>query len=403
MLYLEKHSKYFKRQSFNFYQYKIEHANPNFNIAVNAGAGSGKTTTLVSRILFLLFTKRINNLNEIVMITFTNEAASNMKEALEERLEDLYRQTGSDVHYEYIRQISFMKIVTIPTFAKDILKQFSHYIGLSSNIDITERVVNRRGILEHCLDKTLSEYFSNPFGRLDYHKIIDFLENVWDKFNQKGIVEQELIDYLELNPDDDTLKLVVTNTLKDAEVQFTKLKFDEDFLTVADLTRFLKLLTDQQVPLHELNRNYKYLLVDEFQDTDIAQIQFIAMIAAKAKLHLTVVGDTKQSVYRFRGADSTAFTVLNEYLKELQYKKLSTSFLVENFRSSKELIEEMEEIFRYWRERELLPVDEQPMYSRQKNYMDKDQIFMLYEKEFTVDHLLEDFALMPEKKTNHTS
>lgn len=394
--YLKKYSNYLKR--FNFYQYKIEHTNPTFNIAVNAGAGSGKTTTLVSRILYLLFTKQIKNLHEIVMITFTNEAASNMKEALEERLEELYRKTGSEVHYEYIQQINFMKIVTIPTFAKDILKQFSHYIGLSAKIDITEMVVKRREILERCLDKTLSEHSTNPFGRLDYHKIVGFLENVWDKFNQKGIVEQELTHYLELNPDDDTLKLAVTNILKDAEEQFTALKFDEDFLTVSDLTRFLKLLIDQQVPLHELNKHYKYLLVDEFQDTDIAQIQFIATIAAKANLHLTVVGDTKQSVYRFRGADSTAFSVLDDYLEALQCQKLHTYHLIENFRSSKKLIEEMEKIFGRWREKELLPPNEQPMYSRQDNFMDEDQIFMLYEDEFTIDYLLEDYALMPPKK-----
>ncbi|MFD2446585.1 UvrD-helicase domain-containing protein [Bacillus sp. CGMCC 1.16607] len=394
--YLKKYSNYLK--NFNFYQYKIEHANPTINIAVNAGAGSGKTTTLVSRILYLLFTKQIKSLHEIVMITFTNEAASNMKEALEERLEELYRKTGSEVHYEYLQQINFMKIVTIPTFAKDILKQFSHYIGLSAKIDITEMVVKRREILESSLDKTILKQSTNPFGRLDYYKIIGFLENVWDKFNQKGIVEQELKKYLELNPDDDTLKLAVINTLKDAEEQFTRLKFDEDFVTVADLTRFLKILIDQQVPLQELNKNYKYLFVDEFQDTDIAQIQFIATIAAKANLHLTVVGDTKQSVYRFRGADSTAFTVLDDYLGELQCQKLYTYHLVENFRSSKELIEGMEDIFGRWREKKLLPPDEQPMYSRRDNFMDEDQIFMLYEDEFKIDHLLEDFALMPPKK-----
>ncbi|PHD33528.1 MULTISPECIES: exodeoxyribonuclease V subunit beta [Bacillus cereus group] len=396
LCYLKKYSNQLKR--FNFYQYKIEHANPTFNIAVNAGAGSGKTTTLVSRILYLLFTKQINNLHEIVMITFTNEAASNMKEALEERLEKLYRTTGSEAHYEYLQQINFMKIVTIPTFAKDILKQFSHYIGLSATIDITEMVVKRREILEHCLDATLSGHSINPFGRLDYHKIIRFLENIWDKFNQKGIVEQELTQYLGLNPQDDTLKIAVTNILKAAEEQFTTLKFDEDFLTVADLTRFLKLLIDRNVPLHELNQHYKYLLVDEFQDTDIAQIQFIATIAAKANLHLTVVGDTKQSVYRFRGADSTAFSVLNDYLEEVQCQKLHTYHLIENFRSSKKLIEGMENIFGRWRENELLPRNEQPMYSRQDNFMDEDQIFNLYTNEFKIEYLLEDYALMPSKK-----
>jgi superfamily I DNA/RNA helicase len=393
--YLKKYSN--NLEHFNFYQYKIEHANPSSNIAVNAGAGSGKTTTLVSRILYLLFTKQISGLDEIVMITFTNEAAINMKEALEERLEDLYRKTGSEVHYEYLQQISYMKIVTIPTFAKEILKQFSHYIGLSAKIKITKMVVKHREILERSLDETLSEHSDNPFGRLDYHKIIRFLESIWDKFNQKGIVKQELTNYLKINLQDDTLKLAVTNILKDAEEQFTALKFDEDFLTVSDLTRFLKLLIDQQVPLHELNDNYKYLFVDEFQDTDIAQIQFIATIAAKANLHLTVVGDTKQSVYRFRGADSTAFSVLDDYLEEFHCQNLKTYHLIENFRSSKKLIDKMEMIFMRWRKRKLLPPHELPMYSRKENFMDQDHVFKLYEKKFTIEYLLKDYALMPSR------
>lgn len=386
-------------QSFNIHQYKIEHASPTQNIAVNAGAGSGKTTTLVSRILFLLFTKQIKSLQEIVMITFTNEAATNMKEALEKRLEELYRQTGSEVHFNYLQQVNSMKIVTIPSFAKDIIKQFSHYIGLSTNINITDMVVERRRILEDCLDTTLKEDSVNPFGSLDYFKIIKFLENVWDKFEQKGIVENELSDYLKHNQVNDTLKRVVAKIIRDADQEFTNFKFNEDFLTVSDLTRFLKLLIERNVPLHELNQTYKYLLVDEFQDTDIAQIQFIATIAAKANLYLTVVGDTKQSVYRFRGADSTAFTVLNDYLKELdKNKQLYTYHLIENFRSSKELIIEMENIFSSWRKSKLLPSNEQPMYSRQENLVDKKHIFQLYNDEFTIEHLLEEYELLPPKK-----
>lgn len=394
--YIKKFQNYLEQ--FNIYQYRIEHANPKLNISVNAGAGSGKTTTLVSRILFLLFTKQVKSLGEIVMITFTNEAATNMKEALEERLENLYRKTGNEMHFRYLQQVSFMKIVTIPTFAKEILKQFSHYIGFSTKINISEMTVKRREILEHCLDNTLSSYSHNPFLNLDYHKIIRFLEIIWDKFNQKGIIEHDLSQYLENNIQDDKLKKIVTNIIKDAEEQFTAFKFDEDFLTVSDLTRFLKLLIDREVPLHKLNETYKFLMVDEFQDTDIAQIQFIAKITAQAKLRLTVVGDTKQSVYRFRGADSTAFSVLDDYLEEAQCQKLQTYYLIENFRASEILIDKMEEIFIRWRKENLLPSKEKPMYSRKENYMDKDNIFEKYENEFSIEFLLDDFKLMPPKE-----
>ncbi|AVK95632.1 ATP-dependent helicase [Lysinibacillus sphaericus] len=380
---------------FNWHQYCVEHASPKISLAINAGAGSGKTTTLVWRILYLLFTKQIDSLQQIVMITFTNEAANNMKEALEERLEKLYRSTGDPQHYAYLQEINAMKIVTIPTFAKDIIKQFSHHLGLSNNIEVSPMTVKFREILEESLDIELARHEENTFGKLAYYKITRFLESIWDKFSQKGIIEKELVRYLEKNEMDDELKLVVARILRRVDRKFTKLKFEADFLTVADLTRFLKLLNNPNVPLKDLRKNYKYLFVDEFQDTDIAQIQFIATVAKRAGLHLTVVGDTKQSVYRFRGADSTAFTVLDDYLKGSKSRKMYSFKLVENFRSSKELIEKMEEIFGKWREHELLPSSEKPMESNRENKMHLDHVFDLIDAEFTMDTMLNDYRLMP--------
>ncbi|MEG0261104.1 MAG: ATP-dependent helicase, partial [Lysinibacillus sp.] len=393
LTYIIRYKKYLT--GLNLHQYLVEHAYPKFNLAVNAGAGSGKTTTLVSRILFLLFTKEIESLQQLVMITFTNEAANNMKEALEERLEKLYRLTGDAQHYDYMQEINAMKIVTIPTFAKEILKQFSHHLGLSANIEVSQMTMAFREVLEKALDEELADHKENPFEKLAYYKITKFLESVWDKFSQKGIIESELTQYLEENSEDDELKVIVTRILSKVDKEFTDLKFDSDFLTVADLTRFLKLLIHRKVPLVELNKSYKYLFVDEFQDTDIAQIQFIATVAAQAGLHLTVVGDTKQSVYRFRGADSTAFTVLNEYLKSNKARHLTSLSLVENFRSSKELIEEMEKIFGKWRKREFLPSNERAMVSNQKNKIDQKEIFGRYDYKFSMSHMLQDFELMP--------
>lgn len=382
-------------KGFNWHQYRVEHAAPTFHLAINAGAGSGKTTTLVWRILYLLFTKQIDSLQQLVMITFTNEAANNMKEALEERLEQLYRSTGDPQHYAYLQEINAMKIVTIHTFAKDIIKQFSHHLGLSNNIEVSQRTVTFREILEESLDIELARHEENPFGTLAYYKIIKFLESIWDKFSQKGIIEKELVRYIKQHESDDELKLVVARILRRVDRKFTKLKFEDDFLTVGDLTRFLKLLNNPNVPLKDLKKHYKYLFVDEFQDTDIAQIQFIATVAKRASLHLTVVGDTKQSVYRFRGADSTAFTVLEDYLSSGSSKKVHAYNLVENFRSSKELIGKMENIFGNWREHQLLPSSEKAMESKQKNNMDLKHVFDTSDTEFSMVTMMEDYERMP--------
>ncbi|TFI49292.1 hypothetical protein E4O93_03420, partial [Diaphorobacter sp. DS2] len=88
-------------EGFNIHQYEVEHARPEENIAVNAGAGSGKTTTLVSRILYLLDTGAVESLAEIGMITFTNEAANKMEEALTKNFLERYQLTGNQRYHRY--------------------------------------------------------------------------------------------------------------------------------------------------------------------------------------------------------------------------------------------------------------------------------------------------------------
>ena len=397
---LKKYESYLK--NFNLKQYIVEHAQAKMNLAINAGAGSGKTTTLVWRILYLLFTGKVDSLKQIVMITFTNEAAGNMKVALEEQFEKIYRITGNTKHYQYLQEINAMKIVTIPSFAKDIIKQFSYYLGLSNNIEVSARIMKFREILDSVLDEELKKYTINPFGSLTYHKIIKLLEELWSKFTQKGIVASEIATYLKENQKDDQLKIIIATVLKRVDEKFNELKFDDDFLTLSDLTRFLKLLDNPRIELNELGETYKYLFVDEFQDTDIAQIQFIASITKKANLNLTVVGDTKQSVYRFRGADATAFTVLDDYLKRIDAPQMNNFNLTENFRSSRELIEEMEKIFDKWRRHSLLPSKEKQMTSKQMRKIDLKHMFNLNKNQFTTDDLMRHYNFMPknEEKPN---
>ena len=81
---VEEISKYI--DDFNFEQYKVEHQPKNTNISIEAGAGTGKTTVMIDRILYLLHTDENLNLDEITMITFTREATQNMRHKLQEKL-----------------------------------------------------------------------------------------------------------------------------------------------------------------------------------------------------------------------------------------------------------------------------------------------------------------------------
>jgi superfamily I DNA/RNA helicase len=380
---------------FNLYQFMVEHASPEEPIAINAGAGSGKTTTIVSRILYLLNIGAINSPAEVAMITFTNEAATNMENALTKELLKGYKLTGNERYHRFLQEIKKMKIATIPSFGKDILGQFGHYIGLGNSLKVSTLKIQREKIIEQYLDEVVTNSMINPFGNLKYHKAKKFISNLWDKFEQKGVVGKELEDYKKSMVEDNDLKAVIIKTIILAEEKFNEVKFDQDKLTVSDLTRYLKKLTEKTVPLEKLQNQMKYLFVDEFQDTDIAQIHFIASIASKAKLKLIVVGDVKQSIYRFRGANSTAFTVLYQYLKEFGYPKMREYGLFENFRSSRELIAEMEIHFSKWRKHMLLPQEDIPMYSRRLNDTGISNVLVKNNNSIDAKQILDRFNDLP--------
>lgn len=382
---------------FNFYQYAVEHATPDENLSINAGAGSGKTTTLVSRILFLLNTEEVKSIEEIAMITFTNEAANNMEKALTDKFLDLYKRTGNQRYHRYLQDLRRMQVMTIPTFAKFILKEFGHYIGLGEGLKVSPLQLQREKIVEKCLDETIINLeIDNPFDNLPYYKAIDMILTLWNKFQQKGVIDSDLAK--QVFEDDEYLNEVIVKTIILAEERFNDLKIANDLLTVSDLTLYLKKLIIASVPLEKLESRIKFLFVDEFQDTDIAQIQFIANIAKRAKMKLTVVGDVKQSIYRFRGANSTAFTVLNEYLDEIEHSQTKDYNLYENFRSSKDLINCMEHYFKIWRKHKLLPQKDQPMYSRKENTISqrKSDYFAHFNNEMTSEVIKNRFTELPE-------
>lgn len=382
-------------EGFNLHQYIVEHANPAENIAINAGAGSGKTTTLVSRILYLLDTGAVQNLPEIGMITFTNEAANNMEAALTKNFLERYQQTGNQRYLHYLEDIQEMRIMTIPSFGKEILSQYGHHIGLGNALRVAELKIQRDRLIDQCLDEVIADLdLGNPFGNLKYFKAKSMILDLWERLEQKGVIGKELAQY-KIEDEDRALMTVVIQTIIRAEERFNASKVDQDILTVSDLTRYLKKLTEYAVPLEKLQNQMKYLFVDEFQDTDIAQIKFIATIASRANLKLVIVGDLKQSIYRFRGSNSTAFSILNHYLTELGYPKTEGYGLYENFRSSQKLISDMEVYFSKWRRYGLLPSDDKPMYSRRKNKTVSDEVLVKVEEGISTNEILIRFRALP--------
>jgi len=132
--------------TFNYQQFLIEHSDSNLNTLVEAGAGTGKTYSMVSRIAYLCNKKigAISNIaDELAMVTFTNDAAINMKTRLKQMFLNYYVLTGKPDYLKHIEDIERTHISTIHSFALDILRKHPLYTGLGTNFKIVSNELLR--------------------------------------------------------------------------------------------------------------------------------------------------------------------------------------------------------------------------------------------------------------------
>ncbi|WP_419959487.1 UvrD-helicase domain-containing protein [Psychrobacillus sp. BM2] len=354
-------------ETFNIHQYKIEHELETADIAVMAGAGSGKTYTLVSRTLYLLNMGYIDHVYEVAMITFTNEAANNILEKLSERFMDMYEKTKDNRFMRYLEELREMNIMTIPAFAKFVLNDYGHHIGLGQNVTISALTMKKREFIEkHFNDVYLSNAY-NPsiLEGIEYYQVRDFVTAFADKLEQKGEFAENIIDKVSpTNP----FEVLIVNTLAGVEKSLNDYKQERDVLGLSDLTRYLKRLIDSARSMESLSKKFRYLFIDEFQDTDSLQIEFIVNLSVNANIPILVVGDIKQGIYRFRGANVTAFEIISKRLKESgRGRSVVEHSLVKNYRTAKDVLIKIEDIFSNWRKIGHLTNDEPMKSTRPKS------------------------------------
>lgn len=392
---LEKLKSIGKNANCNIFQYEVEHFSPNDDLIISAGAGSGKTHTLISRTLFLLDKGYVQNLNEIAMITFTKEAANNMRKELAKRFIKLYLDTNEARYRLYLEELQGMQISTIPAFAKHILQKFSHHLGLGSQIDISNLTMQKREVIENELDDTVKTIDPNltSFKEIRQYDLLNLIESIWEKIEQKGVGPKTI---KVSDKEEDKLYQIILQTLQKAEVKLDKEKFDKNTISLADLTRLLKKLIKEEAPLDQLGNYYKYLFIDEFQDTDNAQIDFIAEIALQSKIPLLVVGDIKQSIYRFRGATATAFDMLEDKLTA-EKRKVKRTSLLHNYRTASPLLERMEKRFEIWRRNEWLPQNEEAMLPKFEQPTHFNDYYEVFPNEINSNEIYKRFGEMPER------
>lgn len=345
--------------NWNFDQFKIEHAKGNKNILVQAGAGTGKTYSMVSRIAYLCLSRSnfVNNLvDEIAMVTFTNEAADNMKKRLKRYFMNCYILTKNKKVLHEIEAVDLMQISTIHKFAKAVLQSTAMEYGLGAEFAISSSEYAKEQVYEKYLNDFLVRRQKEEANfaqqlRMPVHKfrklLMHFSQQLYNKsYGIKELKAENLGTFEEWPFFNEVIMEVIIPAEKEYEEQiFSKNK--------VDLKESMLLLNDAVNGAFrgKCGLRYKYLFIDEFQDTDDVQIDsFLKLQNVIKNVKLFVVGDLKQSVYRFRGATISAFDLIRT--DESQWEEFSLTI---NYRTDKRLLDKFDGVFSKMGSRGYLP------------------------------------------------
>jgi len=292
-------------------------------LLIIAGAGTGKTTVITRRISWLL-SEGLAKTNEILALTFTDKAATQMLE----RVDILVPYGYTDIW-----------ISTFHAFGDRLLRENALIAGLAPDFKVLTRPEAAVFFREHLFEFNMSYY--RPLS--DPTRFIEALISVFSRAKDEDISPEEYLSFAESllqnakdSPGDETLQ---EEAAQQMDVARAYVKYQEllakygavDFGNQFYLA--LKLLREHPLILKRYQQQFKYILVDEFQDTNFAQFQMVKLLSGTNK-NIAVVADDDQAIYRFRGAAYS--NVLNFMDSFSKAKKVS---LIQNYRSAQHLLD----------------------------------------------------------------
>jgi len=255
-----------------------------------AGAGAGKTKTLTYKVTYLIANKI--EPYSIVVLTFTNKAASEMKDRIQKLLKT--------------KKLPF--IGTFHSFALNILRTEAKNLGYKKNFSIFDEGESVT-LIKKAINNLNLANFKNSANNV--YKKISFYKN-------KGIANE---NYLPAS-------------LKEIYLEYEKLLLEHNAFDFDNLIlKALEIFKKYPEVLKKYQTKYNYFLIDEFQDTNSPQYQLIKLLASKNK-NITVVGDDWQSIYGFRSAD---YRILLNFQKDWPQAKIF--FLEQNYRSTQNILD----------------------------------------------------------------
>lgn len=299
-------------------------------LLIIAGAGTGKTLVIVEKIKYLI-KKKLAQPEEILALTFTEKAANEMEERVDQALPYGYFQFW---------------ISTFHSFADQILREEGIHIGLNPNYQLMSESESLLFFKKNLFSFKL-KYFrplTNP------NKFLIALVQYFNRLQDENISPADYFNWLKKEKQkkiinkDEKIDLEKNIELAKAYQLYLSLKIKEGLMDFSDLIFFLnQLFIKRPNILKKYQQQFKYVLIDEFQDTNLSQYQLIKLLCPpRNNPFLTVVGDDSQSIYKFRGASIS--NIIN-FMKDYPNAKKIT--LIKNYRSNQSILDAAYQLIQY--------------------------------------------------------
>ena len=296
------------------------------DLLIIAGAGTGKTSVLTKRIINII-EKEWAEPSEILALTFTEKASNEMQERIDDALTFGYEEVW---------------VSTFHSFCDKVLRQDGYHIGLDGEYSLMTTAQSYIFMRKHLFDLSLDIF--RPQGNPT-----QFLNDLLKHFSRLQDEDVSPDDYIAFAKDlpkstiEEKETFEESNELARVYKEYTDLKVKNSKLDFGDLIIFtLNLLREKPNVLEKYRNLFKYILVDEFQDTNYTQNVLVNLLvlgsASSTKMEerpiLTVVGDDDQAIYKFRGA-----AISNILQFKDTYPEAREVVLLENYRSRQEILD----------------------------------------------------------------
>lgn len=292
-------------------------------LLIVAGAGTGKTFVITRRIAHLI-EQKIAKPEEILALTFTEKAASEMSERV-------------DVLLPYgFTQVS---ISTFHAFGDKLLREYALDLGLNPDFQVLSQPEQVIFFRDHLFQFPIKHY--RPLS--DPTRFIQAMLTVISRAKDEDISPEKYYDYvqslkkkLDEHPDDEAIRedYEKQNEVAGTYQLWQKLMAQSGKMDFGDqVSLVLRLFREHPSILKKIRSQYRFILVDEFQDTNFAQFQLLKLLGGENP-NITVVGDDDQSIYKFRGAAISNILSFMDF-----YPNAKQVVLTQNFRSTQVILD----------------------------------------------------------------